>query len=1766
MKNYTKRILCILLCMLMALTSVGVWTTSVFAQGKTVYVSVNGVDTNDGASEATAVQTLTKAASLAGASGTVVVVDKVDVKPAELIPSATIKGKTPDSVINVTGWAMRMGGAATIENVTINASAAWSYILAMGHRFVIGDGVTVTKSEGITQSLSIRGGGDGNKIDGSCEVVVKSGAWQNIVAGTRNADVLGNTHVTIYDKAMVASVSLGIENAKDFATPGKVHGSSTLKLVGKASPLSGKIGIATVEANTYLDITEYEGTIADSWTETGITVLTDASNIPEDAKPASGGGVVGTAGKVYVDIPVLGKPDTVLSDVRIYLSDSGNDANDGKTPDKAVLTLGKACALAGKNGTVVVSGTFTQKNYDKLSCGKLEGENKDSKFVVGVWMLPLGEDVIIDNITLSSGYNWAFILCNGKKLTVGEGVKSAKEGEFVNLSIRGGGEGTNVSGSTEIVLKGGTWQSVFAATKKGSVSGNAVVTVHSGATAEMVCAGNDGEVDGNLIGGKAIIKLVGDKANIKGIKSTGIAKGGVYLDISEFDGALPEAWDTNAFSVVTDAGAFDNEAKEEPEEPEVAAPTTGTPTKVVPGEGVVYLSENGLNSNDGKTPEKPVATLDMALSRGGTNPTIVIVDSYTYSAVKAVPACTITGLTSDSKFGISTWAFMCGGNISFENITLVAKADYSYFLAMGNTFTALEGVTITRAEGIKTGFGIRGGGEGNELQKDSNIILKSGSWGDVHGGTRNANINADTFITVYEGAEVSSLNVGSNAVKEGNVMNGNGVIKLVGNPVIKKISAKPTYQNGEMYIDLTEYTGTPDAAWSTLGASVITDKAALPEFIAEHNVKLTGEYDLSGIKLFRYISDTGSDENDGLTKDKPMKTLKAAANSMGNGGTVIITDKYTLNEYTTGIPTFNLTSTCDKDIFDFTFWAFFTNNTHIYNLNIQVGRDYNCILHAGAPLHIGKNVNVSFANGAKVAPLIRGNESGDVPLTDITIESGNWATVFAGTKKANVLGNAKITISGGEVNVVTVGPDGGEGRILGNTEIILKGKPAIVKINDSMLRDGYAVVDISELESSAPEISTTINVIEEKTAKFVPVNASAIFINGYPDGTFLPEKVMTRAEAITVASKIAGLNSVYKAPETTVFTDVKADDWFATNVKYLEGYGALEFLGTTLDANKGITRGEFVKLISAMIPESDSAAPTFSDVAGTHPYYNDIIAAAKAGLVNGYPDGTFLPDNTLKRSEIVTILNRLTKRNIVASNAAAVTKFSDIQGHWAAAQIIAASCEAVTDGVIIWYIGDEYALLSKVDKSALELTTTKAALEGVDTNDGAAVAAAVEAYAVKRRAEIANTATTVNVTGTKYYVAADGNDANDGKTPETAWKTIPKVNGAALKEGDGVFFKRGDTFRGQLTTQKGVTYSAYGENDGDAIKAKPNIYGSEKNYANIGFWQKTDRENIYVSSDVFANDVGLIVFDEGKEWSFKQIVGVRGFVGLLERDLDIYYNKNDKKVYLYSVSDPNTRWSSVEIVPGRTGISGNGNNVTIDNLCIKYSGGHGIGYSSGTTGLTVSNCEMGWIGGMIQPSREAENVRYGNAVEIYESCKDYTITNCHIYQVYDAGVTHQYFQTKSGRVDMQNIKYTDNVIEYCTYDIEYVNAQPSDKGIMENVEISGNLLIHGGEGWGAQRPDRGDAVIKGWSSVNYAVNNLFYDNVIMTSDPACMLLHLAVAKANYMPEIYGNVFVGKKGSSFGTYAVGVVYTKIAFDENLTKTTIGLDDNTMVFMD
>ncbi|GHT35996.1 hypothetical protein FACS189427_06680 [Planctomycetales bacterium] len=89
---------------------------------------------------------------------------------------------------------------------------------------------------------------------------------------------------------------------------------------------------------------------------------------------------------------------------------------------------------------------------------------------------------------------------------------------------------------------------------------------------------------------------------------------------------------------------------------------------------------------------------------------------------------------------------------------------------------------------------------------------------------------------------------------------------------------------------------------------------------------------------------------------------------------------------------------------------------------------------------------------------------------------------------------------------------------------------------------------------------------------------------------------------------------------------------------------------------------------------------------------------------------------------------------------------------------------------------------------------------------------------------------TAPVFAADYYVDSQtGNDAADGKTPQSAWQSLKKVNSADIQAGDKILFKRNCQWRGQLLPKSGtegkeVVYSAYGETGSNS--KKPSFLGS----------------------------------------------------------------------------------------------------------------------------------------------------------------------------------------------------------------------------------------------------------------------------------------------------------------------------------------------------
>ena len=211
----------------------------------------------------------------------------------------------------------------------------------------------------------------------------------------------------------------------------------------------------------------------------------------------------------------------------------------------------------------------------------------------------------------------------------------------------------------------------------------------------------------------------------------------------------------------------------------------------------------------------------------------------------------------------------------------------------------------------------------------------------------------------------------------------------------------------------------------------------------------------------------------------------------------------------------------------------------------------------------------------------------------------------------------------------------------------------------------------------------------------------------------------------------------------------------------------------------------------------------------------------------------------------------------------------------------------------------------------------------------------------------------VKITGTTYYVSEKGDDSNDGKSPKTAWATPAgaEVHNASLKSGDAVLFERGGVFRGSMKLASGVYYGAYGTGD------RPCIYGSARNFADAVF--TSDGKNIWRLREMFAGDVGIIVFNHG------EAVGNRvSSRAELKSNYDFFCDTSDKnRVYLYFEEDPSKVFISIEIGADSVLFRFDGQkNITIENLTFKYTGGHAV-RGSNTENITVRNCEIGYVGG-----------------------------------------------------------------------------------------------------------------------------------------------------------------------------------------------------------
>ena len=171
--------------------------------------------------------------------------------------------------------------------------------------------------------------------------------------------------------------------------------------------------------------------------------------------------------------------------------------------------------------------------------------------------------------------------------------------------------------------------------------------------------------------------------------------------------------------------------------------------------------------------------------------------------------------------------------------------------------------------------------------------------------------------------------------------------------------------------------------------------------------------------------------------------------------------------------------------------------------------------------------------------------------------------------------------------------------------------------------------------------------------KAVAACVQSKIVFGYPDDLYHPELTLTRAQmAAFIGRALAGGDSsVPKAKGKASFDDVGPSHWAYQYVQYIGDAGICEgYPDGTYQPEQTMTRAQMAVFIARSVATRKGAegteacqppdTPTFSDVPDDAWCYSDVQYLAEQGIVSGYEDATYRPDDDVKRDQMAVYIAR----------------------------------------------------------------------------------------------------------------------------------------------------------------------------------------------------------------------------------------------------------------------------------------------------------------------------------------------------------------------------------------------------------------------------------------------------------------------------------------------------------------------------------------------
>jgi hypothetical protein len=191
------------------------------------------------------------------------------------------------------------------------------------------------------------------------------------------------------------------------------------------------------------------------------------------------------------------------------------------------------------------------------------------------------------------------------------------------------------------------------------------------------------------------------------------------------------------------------------------------------------------------------------------------------------------------------------------------------------------------------------------------------------------------------------------------------------------------------------------------------------------------------------------------------------------------------------------------------------------------------------------------------------------------------------------------------------------------------------KIIKLIIEEKEEVIENPETEIPADK-PNFIDIIEHWISEYIDTIIERGIIFGYPDKTFKPDNKVTRGEFASMIIRTFEIDPI----EGNIFDDT-LDNWAESSINGAVERGIITgYEDNTFKPDEPITREEMAVMISrALNIEEEVVEEYFEDTGAASPWAQlSISRLGSRKILTGFPDGTFRPKDTLTRAEAVKVI------------------------------------------------------------------------------------------------------------------------------------------------------------------------------------------------------------------------------------------------------------------------------------------------------------------------------------------------------------------------------------------------------------------------------------------------------------------------------------------------------------------------------------------------